>query len=275
MYEVIEWHNANFINDKSVKFRLKDIFADNWDNFVKNNPDLNIRPVVFKEVDRLISCRTSSLGYSVFECSHCGEIKFSYNTCKSRFCPSCGNKYVRKRAEAILQKCYNCKHRHIVFTISDELWSIFRKNRKLLDLLFKAVSQTILSWFKEKYKSEKYTPGIILVLHTYGRDMKWNTHIHSVVTEGAMGNNNVFKKFDFFPYDMLRKRFQTILLNLHEKKLGKDNFRTLKNKIYSKSDNGFYVYAKKKYNPSTENTIKYVVRYTGKPCYGRIPYFRL
>ena len=264
MYEVIEWHNANFIKDKKAKFRLKDIFADNWDAFVDANPNLNIRPIVFYEVDRLISCKTSSLGYSVYECPHCGEIKFSYNTCKSRFCPSCGNKYVRKRTEAILQKCYNCKHRHMIFTISDELWNIFRIDRKLLDLLFKAVSKTLLSWFKEKYKNEQYTPGIILVLHTYGRDMKWNTHIHAIVTEGAMGKNNIFKKFDFFPYDMLRRRFQATLLDLLSKKLGK-KFNNLKNKIYKKSNNGFYVYAKKRYDTSVENTIKYVVRYTGKP----------
>ena len=136
MYEIIEWYNANFYNDKSIKFRLKDIFNDHWDNFINEYPSLNIRPVVLKEVDKMISCRTSEFGYSVYECPDCGEIKFSYHTCKSRFCPSCSNKYVRKRTEAILQKCYNCNHRHIVFTISDYLWDFFRKDRKLLDLLF-------------------------------------------------------------------------------------------------------------------------------------------
>lgn len=97
MYKVIEWYNANFYKDKTIKFRLKDIFSDHWNNFIKDNPDLNTRPVVFKEVDKMISCRTSDLGYSVYECPDCGEIKFSYHTCKSRLCPSCGNKYVRKR----------------------------------------------------------------------------------------------------------------------------------------------------------------------------------
>lgn len=46
--------------------------------------------------------------------------------------------------------------------------------------------------------------------------MKWNTHIHTIVTEGAMGNTNIFKKFDFISYDALRKRFQKILLDLLE-----------------------------------------------------------
>ena len=266
MIEEIDFYNKISYKDRTINFRLKDIFSDHWNNFLKNNSNLNIRPVVLKEVNKMISCRTSELGYSVYECLDCGEIKFSYHTCKSRFCPSCGNKYVRKRTEAILQKCYNCKHRHIVFTISDFLWDFFRKDRKLLDLLFQAVSKTILSWFKDKYKSQNYIPGIIAVLHTYGRDMKWNPHIHTIVTEGAMGNLNVFKKFDFISYDALRKRFQKILLDLLEKKISNSNFKTLKNFIYKKSNKGFYVYAEKKNNQSTLNIIEYAVRYTGKPA---------
>lgn len=268
MKNEIEFYDKMYFKDRTIKYRLKDIFDDNWDNFIKDNPNLKIRDVVFKEVDKMRSCKTSELGYSVYECPDCGELKFSYHTCKSRFCPSCGNKYVKKRADAILQKCYNCKHRHIVFTISDYLWDIFRKNRKLLDLLFQAVSQTILSWFKEKYKKENYIPGIIAVLHTYGRDMKWNTHIHTIVTEGAMGNSNIFKKFEYISFNALRKRFQKILLDLLEKELGKQNFKTLKNFIYKKSDNGFYVYAEQKKNKkqSTKDMVEYVVRYSGKPA---------
>ena len=107
MIEEIEFYNKISCKDRTINFRLKDIFSDHWNSFLKNNPNLNIRPVVLKEVNKMISCRTSELGYSVYECPDCGEIKFSYHTCKSRFCPSCGNKYVRKRTEAILQKCYN------------------------------------------------------------------------------------------------------------------------------------------------------------------------
>lgn len=59
MYEEIEWYNANFFNDKTVRFRIKDIFSDNWEEFLKQNPDLEIRPVVHKEVKKIISCKTS------------------------------------------------------------------------------------------------------------------------------------------------------------------------------------------------------------------------
>ena len=58
-----------------------------------------------------------------------------------------------------------------------------------------------------------------------------NLHIHTIITEGAMGKNNVFKNFDFISYDNLRKRFQKILLDLLEKEIVKEEFRTLKNFI--------------------------------------------
>ena len=72
---------------------------------------------------------------------------------------------------------------------------------------------------------------------------------------------------DFIPFDMLRKRFQKVLLDLLEKNIGKENFRSLKNKVYSTSKNGFYVRAKKNENLGTKQNIKYVLRYCGRPAF--------
>lgn len=75
------------------------------------------------------------------------------------------------------------------------------------------------------------------------------------------------KKLDFIPFDMLRKRFQKILLDLLEKDIGKSNFRYVKNFIYSKYDNGFYVRAKKNEFPNSKKAISYILRYCGRPCF--------
>ena len=66
---------------------------------------------------------------------------------------------------------------------------------------------------------------------------------------------------------MLRKRFQKVLLDLLEKNIGKQNFRPLKNKVYSTSKSGFYVRAKKNENLGTKQNIKYVLRYCGRPAF--------
>ena len=120
-----------------------------------------------KEVNKMISCRTSKLGYSVYECPDCVEIKFSFHTYKYRFCPSCGNKYNKQRSTSIFSKLFKCKHRHVVFTIPDELRCYFRQDRKRFNLLFKASSITVNCWFKEKYKKKQLIPAYICILHTF------------------------------------------------------------------------------------------------------------
>ena len=67
---------------------------------------------------------------------------------------------------------------------------------------------------------EDFKPGFIATLHTFGRDLKWNPHIHVLITEGSAGNFTPWKKVDFFPFTMLRNRFQTTLLVLLEKHFG-------------------------------------------------------
>ncbi len=64
-------------------------------------------------------------------------------------------KYAKERATVIAAKCINCRHRHLVFTIPEELRVFFRKDTSLLHLLFTAASQTILSYFYDLNKISK------------------------------------------------------------------------------------------------------------------------
>ena len=134
--------------------------------------------------------------------------------------------------------------------------------------MFDSVSQTLLSWYSEKYKHLKFKPGFILTLHTFGRDDKWNVHIHCLLSEFALGYNTT-KKMDFIPFGMLRKRFQKILLDKLEKNIGKKNFRKYKDKVYSTAYNGFYVRAKKNEFPNSKKAVSYILRYCGRPCFAQ------
>lgn len=254
---------------KKFHWFLSEIFSDYWDSFLDyaESHNIIIRDVVKRDVSKMIACKTKTLGYSCFKCPTCGNQKFVYHSCKSRFCNSCGIKYSKQRSLSIQSKLIDCKHRHLVFTISDFLWPIFLEDRNRLNLMFKAVSLTLNSWYKEKYKSISLTPGYILTLHTFGRDDKWNVHIHCLLSEYALSNISE-KKMDFIPFDMLRKRFQTILLSLLEKDIG-PSFKSLKNKVYSLSKNGFYVRAKKSEFPESKKAISYVLRYCGRPCFAQ------
>lgn len=256
---------------KKFYWNLKDdVFIPYWEEFLEfaDNNNLTIRHVVHKEVNKMMKCKTSSLGYSIFKCPICGKEKFSYNTCKSRFCNSCGIKYQKQRTTEILSRLIDVPHRHLTFTMPDILWNLFLKDRSLLSIPFQAASITLSSWFHDSYKKHNLKPGFILVLHTFGRDDKWNVHIHCLIAELALGND-LEKKINFFPYDMLRKRWQTILLNLLEKEISPQLFRHIKNSCYRDYSDGFYVRAKMNEFPDSKKGLEYVLRYCGRPCFAQ------
>lgn len=104
--------------------------------------NLYIRSIVFTEVNKMRKCKTKEMGYSVYECPDCHKVMNVYNTCKGRFCNSCGVKYAKQRTTEIMNKLLDTKHRHLVFTIPDILWPLFQKDRSLLGLMFNAASTT-------------------------------------------------------------------------------------------------------------------------------------
>jgi len=117
--------------------------------------------------------------------------------------------------------------------------------------------------FAKLNKSENFTPGFICVLHTFGRSLQWNPHIHVIISEGGVGNNTVWRPVKHFNYTLLRNSFRTALLNNLERHIG-ESFKKTKSYIYKNCPNGFYVYAKPSLCDNKE-VIKYIGRYLGRP----------
>lgn len=254
------------VKNRKVIFTIKQIFKDNWNNFLLDNPNIKIRDVVYSNVNRMLKCKTTLLGFSLFICEHCGKEKIVLHTCKSRMCSSCGNKYNKQREASIFSKLIKCNHRHVVFTIPKELRIFFLKDRKRLDYLFKAASITVNYWIKDKYKKKDLIPAYVCILHTFGRSLIFNPHIHMILLDGGISNKcNEFVKINFFSYPSFRKRFMKVLLDMLENDVGKVTFRKIKNQIYLNHGKGFYVYAPpSKYKKYTD-LIKYVCRYVARP----------
>ncbi|WP_285399213.1 transposase [Lysinibacillus sp. fls2-241-R2A-57] len=80
---------------------------------------------------------------------------------------------------------FNVPHRHMVFTIPEELRNVFFQDRKLQELS-QLVAQVFEYYHQNCSKKRRLKPGIITVIHTFGRDLKYNPHLHVLVTEGAM-----------------------------------------------------------------------------------------
>lgn len=249
---------------------LQTIFTDYYEYI---QYQLHPRPTELDNILKMIHCGDPSFGGAFFACPDCGELKFVPFRCKSRFCTTCGNMYNQKRAFQMSCKLVNTVHRHCVFTIPEELRSFFLQDRSLLNLLFHSVRDVILRMFFKLNKKESFTPGFICVLHTFGRDLKWNPHIHALISEGGAGNFTPWRVVKHFDYEFLRRAFQKVLLQHLSMRLG-SSFKKIKYDIYRNTENGFYVRA----NPSLCNpsaTIKYICRYLGRPAIAssRIDYY--
>lgn len=124
----------------------------------------------------------------------------------------------------------NLNIRNTVFTIPEELRPFFRQDKKRLNYLFDTSSITIKFWIKQKYKKYDITPTFISELHTFGKNLCVNPHIHMLLLDDGISNENKdFIKIDFFSYPSFRKRFMKVLLDMSENDIGKNEFRKLKN----------------------------------------------
>lgn len=254
----------------SAKFTIQQILQDHWDSFKLRYP--LIRPVVLKEVARVIDCGNPDNGCRFYQCDRCGAYKFVPFRCHSRFCNTCGVAYQSDRADNIALKLINCKHRHVVFTIPEELRIFFRKDRSLLHVLFRSAAQVISDWLYSQNHKEHFTAGMIIGLHTFGRDLKWNPHIHMLLTEGAVGQKTPWKDIHHFPFVMLRKRWQTTLLYNMRSALDPSifsdaDFYRLTSFFYRRYPEGFYVNAPSKADfDSPMKVANYITRYIGRPA---------
>lgn len=102
-----------------------------------------------------------------------------------------------------------------------------------------------------------------MVLHTFGRDLKWNPHIHCLISEGGYSDDGFWRNITHFNYTYLRNAFRTALLNQMESRLG-PSFKKIEALCYSEHKQGFYVYDKpNKCDP--KSVVKYIGRYLGRP----------
>lgn len=242
---------------------IKTIFKDHWDQFVADHPKM-IRDSVHKEVNRMLNCGLIENGFTVYRCDQCQSEVLVPFTCKSRFCTSCGKLYRDKWAEKLESRLINAPHKHLVFTIPEELRIYFRHDRTLLKELSDQAAKVLKETIYEMNKTQRFETGIISVIHTFGRDLKWNPHVHIIMSLRCLGKTED-RTLRYLSYQKLRKFWQKELLDLMKKRVPTAAMRSLINKLYRQKENGFYVYAQGEIT-NLEIISKYLARYAGRPA---------
>jgi hypothetical protein len=257
------------------KYSIKQILVSNqnWLRFYENYKT-KLRPAILACVIKLLSCRNIIRGYHEYHCSNlnCSHVKYVYHTCKCKACSSCGKKATELWIDKQNQILPRTSWQHITFTMPAELWDFFWYNRQLLNLIAALAAYCVKTIAAKK----GITPGIFIAIHTFGRDLKRNVHIHLSVTTGGLSKDGTQWKKLFFDQATLMRlwRYQIIKLfrqnysqliipaaikkQLHQA----FTFNHFLDRLYQKT---WIVYCSKP-SDNPKHTINYLARYVKRPA---------
>ena len=251
-----------------AKITIKQIFEDFWPVFLRSLA-YKVPPKVFghikTEVEKMLNCGNHRNGFTTFACIYCGYMKTIGFTCKSRFCNRCGKVYTDKWVEKMTTKIFDVPHRHWVFTIPKKLQGLIYWDRSLIKIMIDCAVKTINEAIFET-TGKRITPGIIVNIQTFGRDTSFNVHLHILATEGGLDKFNQWHNIFFIPYDLLREKWQFLLLTHLRNYLPKTTkYKKLIDDMFTQYKNGFYINGLSKLT-SAKYAAKYLGRYMAKPA---------
>jgi hypothetical protein len=150
-------------------------------------------------------------------------------------------------------------HRHVTFTVPAELWVYFEQHIESRSRLYEAAKVTL----RQIIRGE---PGMVMVLHPYGKDLKVNFHLHVLVTEGGLDEQGQFHEQGYLSYAGLRKIWQyELLTRLRASSAAEPAIKALVKALFDRYPQGFYVHGEPKVKQA-EGISRYIGRYIRHPA---------
>lgn len=233
-------------------------------------------PIQAKAARNIMNCKTGAYGANVCVCEDCGAIQIHYNSCRNRCCPMCQAVPKEKWMDARREDVLDAPYFHLVFTVPNILNPVIYCNQELLyDALYHAASATI----RELASDPKHLGaqvGYICILHTWGSELNYHPHIHTIVLGGGLTSANEWKDngSDFFlpirvisevfrgkymeEFKRLQAENKLVFHGTAEKYRNYYTFKELVNACYSTD---WFPYCKKTFN-GAQSVIGYLGKYT-------------
>ena len=184
----------HLIPQSKRKYQVRDILADHFADYCRSH---KVSDEKRKVIHSLMSCKTGELGYTMARCPDCGFVQLRPCSCGNRNCPSCGvlaeKKWVEERQAEVIP---GIPYFHLVFTLPHQLTPVIYLNqKKVLDLLFHSVKDTILDLNETAGQGLSSGSGVLMVLHTFGSNLSLHYHLHVLVSGGGLAlDKKTFKR---------------------------------------------------------------------------------
>jgi hypothetical protein len=171
----------------------------------------------------ICACRTAALGGESYLCKRCQEYRYSYHSCKNRHCPKCGNDQATAWLEKQLARLLPVGYFLVTFTLPEELRAVARSNQRIVyTILMNSAAEALqkLAW-DNRFAGGRL--GIVAVLQTWTRDLRYHPHVHMIVTGGGLSaDGSAFHRSSpnfLVPQGALRKIFRAKFADRLKKQL--------------------------------------------------------
>lgn len=138
-------------------------------------------------------CRTEALGGQLYQCDSCQESHYSYHSCKNRHCPKCQNDQAEQWLANQQRVLLPVPHFLLTFTLPEELRAVARAHQKTIyNLLFRSSAEALqaLAWDPRFIGGQI---GMMGVLHTWTRDLRYHPHVHYIVAGGGLAPDDTWR----------------------------------------------------------------------------------
>ena len=96
------------------------------------------------------------------------------------------------RIDGISTIAFPGPHRHYVFSLPKMLRVYFRNNGQLLKKLCRIGNECLLEFLRRSLNRPAGQLGMVMTIHTFGKYMGYNCHIHALVADGLFTANGMF-----------------------------------------------------------------------------------
>lgn len=131
-------------------------------------------------------CFTAACGWHTLQCPNGHVSQLQFHACRHRSCPRCAQRPRQLWLQAQLARLLPCPHFHVVFTLPHVLLPLWSFNRAALSsLLLQCVRDTLLELMATP-RLAGVRPGLLLALHTWGRNLSYHPHVHCLLSAGGI-----------------------------------------------------------------------------------------
>jgi len=129
----------------------------------------------------ILNCGTIVLGAEVY--ASATEWKLVYHTCKSRFCPSCGQRATEAWQEELEAILPDIPYVGTTLTVPEEFRPILQENHDLLHGMPAMAADAIQLWAKARYRVRIL---VVVVQQTFGGFLNFHPHMHVLLSAGGL-----------------------------------------------------------------------------------------